>query len=253
MTIFELITDYGAFIASIVLAIITFYYAILTRKMLKITKNQQNISLNPVIGIKVKKIIVGKEFGPQRRNLGVHIELTNVGNAPAVEVIVDSEIELRYSPIKNEYCIPSRFEPNTIPFIKQNETISDVHLSYGNDFIVHFFADVRESHRLNLHRIATDATQKAHKTSRLYVNVYYKNSMGQYFYSRYEIEITICDIVDSRDEKAINKDPIPLSNETKTISMTYIPRPVFRAGIITEKEVKDKIENNNNKRDLCGW
>ena len=44
----------------------------------------------------------------------VELELTNVGNAPAIELMLDSEVELRYSNINNENLIPARFEPNII-------------------------------------------------------------------------------------------------------------------------------------------
>jgi hypothetical protein len=240
-------------LVSIILVSITSYYAIITHKLLKVTRNQQNIILNPVIGIQVKKIEIGKEWGNKRRQLNVILDLVNVGNSPAIEVLIDSEIELRYSNIQNENIIPSRFEPDIIPFIKQNEKKCDINLIYGNTFLLHFFNDVREAHRLNIHRITAGTKEEVYKTSKLYVNLYYKNSIGQYFYSQFNIEIGIIDIVDSRNEKELSKDPIPASNEVKDVSMILIPRPEFHSGLITKKEIDNNINKSNKKRDLCGW
>jgi hypothetical protein len=183
----------------------------------------------------------------------VNVRLTNVGNAPAVETRIDSEIELMYSPIKNEYLIPSRFEPDVVPFVWQGETIDNIQLIYGNKFILHFFDAVRESHRLNTHRIETNPSQEAFKTSRLHVNVYYRNSLEQYFYSYFAIEICIHDMISSRDGKSFDPSPIPAPNESKKVTKVFIPRPVFHAGLITKKEIEDRINKNNNKRELCGY
>jgi hypothetical protein len=245
--------EFFTFLVSLILVIITSYYAIITHKLLKVTRNSQNITLNPVIGIQIKEIIIGKEWGSKRRNLNVVLELTNVGNAPAIEVVIDSEIELRYTNIQNENIIPSRFEPEIIPFIKQDETKCDINMSFGNKFILHFFNDVRESHRLNIHRIEADTNEDVFKTSRLFVNAYYRNSIGQYYFSRFEIEIGIIDIVDSRDEKALTRDPIPASYEEKKVSMIFHPRPIFHAGLITKNEIDNNMKMNNRKRKLCGW
>jgi hypothetical protein len=46
------------------------------------------------------------------------MEITNVGNAPAIEVLIDAEIELRYSSINNEKRIPARHAPDMIPYIQ---------------------------------------------------------------------------------------------------------------------------------------
>src|SRR5213595_31404 len=85
------------FIASVVLVILTGFYAHLTRGILQATANQSRLSLSPVIGIKITGITISPVFGPKRRNMSVSLELTNVGNAPPIEVLVDAEIELRYS------------------------------------------------------------------------------------------------------------------------------------------------------------
>ena len=244
-----------SFLASLFLVGITTYYAIITQKILKVTKNQQNIIFNPLIGIGIKEISIGKEWAPKKRALNITLELTNIGNATAIEVCIDSEIELRHGSIKNEKIIPSQLEPYIIPFIKQDETKIDISQNYGNNFIFEFFHDINVRHESIIHRRETnqDTNGKCDKieASKLYVNVYYRNSIGQYFYSRYEIEIGIVTNIDVRDKRNLIKDPIPAPNESKSISMFDIPQPIFISNLISKKEIKNRIEMNNKKRKLC--
>jgi len=179
------------FLATLVLVALTAFYAYWTKGILAATASQARLNLNPVIGITVKKISISEVFGYKRRNMSVDVELSNVGNAPTIEVLIDSEVELRYSSVNGERVIPARFEPDMIPFLKPGDQIAGpgVSPSYGNTFITHFFDDARGSLRLNLHRIDTDPTQESYKTSRLRVIAYYRNSLGQHFRSYYEIEI----------------------------------------------------------------
>lgn len=75
-----------------------------------------------------------------------------------IEVLVDAQIEIRYSNIKGKKVIPAGYEPDMIFFIKPGESVCGVGSGFGNTLITRFFADVRESRRLNLHRIETDPT-----------------------------------------------------------------------------------------------
>lgn len=235
------------FLATLVLVALTGFYAYWTKGILAATANQSRLNLNPVIGITVKGISISEVFGPKRRNMSVEVELSNVGNAPAIEVLVDSEIELRYSLVNGEKAIPARFEPFMIPFVKPGDQIAGpgVSPSYGNKFITHFFDDARESHRLNLHRIETDPTQESFKTSRLRVMAYYRNSLGQHFRSHYEIEIGFW--------RTNGEKGIPDDNETCEVDMSYVPRPAFHAEPADENAIAKEIENRNAKRKLSGW
>ena len=235
------------FLATLVLVALTGFYAYWTKGILAATASQARLNLNPVIGITVKKISISEVFGPKRRNMSVEVELSSVGNAPAIEVLVDSEIELRYSTVSGEKVIPARFEPDMIPFVKPGDQIGGTRVSpgYGNTFITHFFDDARESHRLNLHRIETDPTQESFKTSRLRVMAYYRNSLGQHFRSQYEIEIGFW--------RRNGGNGIPEDNETCEVDMFYIPRPTFRAEPANEDAIAKEIESRNAKRKLSGW
>lgn len=235
------------FLATLVLVALTAFYAYWTKGILAATASQVRLNLSPVIGISIKKISISPIFGPKRRNMNVEIELSNVGNAPAIEVLVDSEIELRYSSVNGDRVIPARFDPAMIPFLKSGDSIAGPGVSpgYGNTLITHFFDDARESHRLNLHRIETDPTQESFKTSRLRVFAYYRNSLGQHFRSRYEIEIALW--------RRNGEKLIPEENETCEVDMSYIPRPTFHAEVTNGDATANEIESRSLKRELSGW
>lgn len=172
-----------------ILVIVTGWYAFLTKKILAASERQSKLSLNPVIGIEIGKMTIGEVYGPDRRSMGIELKLTNVGNAPAIEVLVDSEIILYHSKIKGVDTIPSRFDPDMISFIKPGESKNESHISFGDALIIAFLDNVREAHRLNLHRIKTEPSKESYKTAKLRVTVYYRNSIEQYFKSFYEAEI----------------------------------------------------------------
>lgn len=228
--------------STVILVFVTGWYAYLTKKILGVSETQSKLSLNPVLGLKVEEIGISEVFGQNRRNMSVALEIVNVGNAPAIEVLIDAEIELRYSSIKEEKIIPARYEPEMIPFIQVGETNSECQPNFGNKLVTHFFDDVRESCRLNLHRIETTPSKESYKTSRLKIISYYRNSLGQYFKSFYEAEICMN-----------GKDPIPKDDEKTKVSIIYIPRPVFHAGPIAKSDMDSEISARANKRNLCGW
>ncbi len=233
------------FFTSVILVAITAFYAHLTRGILIATANQSRLSLSPVIGITLTGISISEVFGPMRRNMSVSLELTNVGNAPAIEVLVDAEVELRYSKVDNESIIPARHDPYIIPFIQPGQVVTEASPNFGNTFITHFFDDVRESTRLNMHRIETDPSRESYKTSRLHIFVYYRNSLGQSFKSYYSSEIGIF--------TPIGSDPIPREDETVNVAQILIPRRVFQAGLDSQISAERELNQRDQKRELSGW
>jgi hypothetical protein len=219
---------------------VTIFYVIWTKGLLSVTSKQSKIILNPVIGIEIKAIHIGKIYGPKRREMVIKLTLTNVGNAPAIELLVDAEIELRYSSIKDNKIIPSRFEPDVVSFLKTDQEIKNIYPIFGNLLITHFFDDVKESSRLNEHRIKTDPTKIPFWTSKIFIHVYYKNSLGQYFHSYLENEIYL-------------DNEIPKDEEETNLKLFKYPRPMFHAGAIDEKKMKNDILKRNNIRYLSGW
>lgn len=232
-------------IATVVLVSVTAFYAYLTWRILRATEVQSKLSLDPVVGIKVVKGGISEVFGPDRRNMSFELELVNVGNAPAIEVRVDAEVAFRHTSIKGNKTVPARFEPDVIPFIRPGEKNTDCHPNFGDKAVIHFFDDVRESLRLNWHRIDTDPSKESFDASRLRVICYYRNSLSQCFRSYYETEIDLWG-----DDP---KDPIPGDNETKEVSMPALPRPVFHAEPITNELMESELSTRNENRRLSGW
>ena len=183
--------------ATMVLVIITGIYVYITKRMLDFTVRQSKLVSNPVIGIRLGHMGISIVYGPSRRNLCIYLNLPNVGNEPAIEVLVDAEIILQYSNIQGEKVIPTRFEPSSISFIRPGEEILEYpshNPGFGNTCITHLLDDFRECHRLNIHRIETNPTKEAYNASRLRVYVYYRNNLGQYFESTYETYLHIAHI-----------------------------------------------------------
>lgn len=228
-------------ISTLTLVIVNILYVYLTKKALNVAIRQSNLVYNPVVGIRLCKMGISKMYGPSRRNLSIGLRLTNVGNAPAIDVLVDAEIILQYSNIQGEKVIPARFEPASIPFIRPGEEITDrsIFPDFGNTCVTHLLDDFRECHRLNTLRIETDPTREPYNASMLRVCVYYRNSLEQYFESVYETYLHL--------------EKIPKENESAEVTQIYIPRPKFHTRPILKAEMDKKMAERDAKRDLCGW
>lgn len=111
--------------ATITLVIITGIYVYFTKRILDSTIRQSNLVPNPVVGIRLGRMDIFKIPEFSSHNLNIGLDLINIGNAPAIDVLVDAEIILKYSNIKGEKVIPSRFEPSFISFIRPGEEISE--------------------------------------------------------------------------------------------------------------------------------
>jgi len=230
--------------ATIILVVINGVYIYLTKKTLDVAVRQSNLVYNPVIGIRIENVFISKTFGKSRRQMSIGLSLTNVGNAPAIDVLIDSEITLQYSSVEGEKVIPARLEPASVPFISIGERIDDdsIHPNFGNTCVTYIIDDFRECERLNTLRIETDPTKASYPPTKLKVYVYYRNSIGQYFESSYETHLDLG-----------IKQKIPSENESAELSQIYIPRPQFHTSPIS-KEKRDKdISQRDSKRELCGW
>ncbi|MCK5126480.1 MAG: hypothetical protein KAR42_09510 [candidate division Zixibacteria bacterium] len=233
-------------IATLLLVLITAYYAYITRRILIATNEQSKLRLDPVIGIEIETINISKLYGPNRREMSVNMKIINVGNSPAIEILIDAEVELRYSSISDINIIPARLGPNFVPYLCPNEITDRFHSpSFGNKLICHFFDDVREARRLNIHRIETKPTEQSFSTSRLYIYAYYRNSLGQIFKSTYEIEIGL--------NKAEMYNPIPSDDEQVDVEMYYVPKPKFNTVPIESRVMDKELNSREANRNLCGW
>jgi len=258
--------NYGAIsaISSVILILVTAAYVILTKQILESTKHEVELSYSPVIGIRLGNMYIMPVYGDNRRSFGVDLTITNVGNAPAIEIQIDSEIELTHSNIEGEKVIPARFEPSMIPFLRQGEEFPDTnqpepdrhatHQSYGNTCINHMIFDFTKNHELNVERVHSHPTDESYVSTKIRIFVYCKNHLNQYFLSQYETYI---------EPSQIEGNPIPcfairenpgLPNDRRIeLRANNIPRPKFTTRLIAYEEMMHSINERNRKRNLCGW
>ena len=241
-------------ISGIILVIVTGIYVYFTKKIMDTTIRQSNLVSNPVIGIKLGNMGISTVFGPSRRNMDIGLNLTNVGNAPAIEVLIDAEIEYQYTNINGEKIIPARFEPYSIPFIRPGEEVFEENQhnpTFGNDCITHLFDDARENTRLNIHRIETNPGKDPYDQSILRIFLYYRNNLGQYFESTYETQFDVGNSIRKAGEP-LDFIP-PADDKTCELRQIFIPRPIFHSGPIEKEKMEKDIAIRNSKRNLYGW
>lgn len=247
---------------TIILVLITGYYAIVTNHLVKNSREQILMQYVPVLGVKIKKIEIGGEFGPGRRQLHIDMEITNIGNAPAINVLLDAEIQLQYSNIDNNNIIPSRFEPESIPFILSGNSVknsdNEERLNYftpgfGNSLVYALLEDFKENERLNLERKENNILVE-YKKPKLSLFLYYQNSLSEFFKSTWEVFIDLEKIsIPQPDGRTYLSPKYPEKNESVKIHELNIPRPIFSTIHISKENIIDEIEKRNLKRDLSGW
>jgi hypothetical protein len=234
-----------------ILAALTATYVVLTRRLLKTAIRQSRLASNPVVGVRVKKIFVGEKFGPDRQNLSVDYELINLTDTPAIAVTVDGEIILKYSVVKGEPRIPQRFDPEFVPFLRPNETLSDKlgrhSLSFGNKCVDATLDDLQENERRNFERINADPTREPFLGPRLRIVVRYSNNLGQHFRSEWEAYLSVWNKEQGGGFKMPNR------RENIEITPLNIPRPTFRACPEADHEMTAEINAFSGRRDLSGW
>jgi len=225
----------------LLLTICSTYYA---KRTVQVARKQLRLTSNPVIGIEVNQIKISEVFEKKfkRREMIVELEIANIGNDPAIEILIDGEIELEYSNIQGETVIPARFTPSQKSFLMLGDKICSerTNLYFGNIFINHFFESSKIMGRMNKQRIKNTPWKDPYQSAKLMVYVYYSNNLGQCFKSKYEIYIYL-------------QGKIPKSNEKADVGMVYIPRPIFCNNIISKDILNKEIEERNKKRNLCGW
>lgn len=233
------------------LVVFTARYVRLTGELLKNAQKQALLLANPVLGIRVQKIFIGENFGPDRQNMGVEYELANLSDVPAIAVTIDGEIILRFIDIKGRKNIPQRFEPESIEYLRAGEIVSAdkrrSNLSFGNLAARATLDELLEKERLNFERIEKDATQDVVRGPRLRLVVRYSNNLGQQFRTEWEADLGVW-----------NKDvgggwKIPDRRENIEVTPMYIPRPLFTAGPESESEASADLERMNANRKHSGW
>lgn len=274
------------------LVIITAIYAYFTKRMLDNSIKQSKLISNPIIGIKIRHMGIGSVYGPERRNLGVEIDLTNVGKGAAIEVLVDAEIILKYSSIDGEKKIPARFEPNMISFIKEDEVINNSVKNIINKIKLNEVLDsniqVENLDEEELEEIldSLDDDQRDYVISRDKMEMRNHVSFGntcishllddfreqkrlnklrldknpsREFYKGPKIKIYIYyrnnldQYFVSDYETYLHIKDIPDKEESAELTQIYIPRPKYNTHPISKEKMENEINSRNKKRELSGW
>jgi hypothetical protein len=237
-----------------ILVVITAYYTYFTQKLRETSEKQLLSSQNPVIGIKIITYGISSEFGQGRRNLNVNYNLENIGNSSAIEIFVDSEIELPKGTINGQQIIPSRFYPDFIPYLKsgdsllnpqKNEKDGPYNQSYGNTLINQMLIDYfGENYKTDIPKqggarlFMWDEDLRKYKAN-ITFHVYYKNSLSQYFESTFKQYIHIWQPTDEPNEYHI--ESLGLKGQ------------LFNSNPITKEQMENEIVKRDQKRELCGW
>jgi hypothetical protein len=236
MAILEWINTYSGaltFFATLILVIITAVYVKYTQKIMESTKKQFISQQNPVIGIKTGEMYL-VELDDGYREFNAEFHLTNLGNAPALEVIIESEIKLNISNIKGENSIPSRWA-SVVSYIRVGEEL-DVEpncvQSFDSNVFKHMIQGFKKERELNNKRIKKNF-EPEYSSSILSIDVYCKNSFNQYFKSHFETHL-------------IQGEKFPDYIEVKPF---FSPNQKFYSNPISEDEFKKETTIRKLKRE----
>lgn len=232
-------------VSTVVLVIVTSYYAFLTKKILEKNDEMTLINLNPSLGVKIVEIVISPLWGEGRRSLTSGLEITNIGNSTATDILLDGEIELSAAKFGETQVIPMRFEPFCINFLPANQTVDDQCLDFGHLAVEAFIQNEVEIHKQNVKRIELRPEWSSIKGGKLRIFLYYRNTMNKFFKTTFESHISL-------DHMGLEIPEIKGDSEYKVIPI-FIPRPKMINQTTTLDEIESEIEHRNEKRDLSGW
>lgn len=233
------------------LVLITIIYTIFTFGLFLIQRRQFLLTTNPVISIKLLKMLINKE----QTQLEIDLELRNIGNGPAIGITIDSEIILKNSDKYNDVLLISHWEPFSIPFLSINESYKSEIISklrFTKDNVIKLLNDFNEIEK-KLEERKIKGEHYVIEEPLLNIYIYYQNNNGQYFKETYITPIATRRLVKIEKDKTTNIIKQTTSifiNEDGTIPLncTYIPRPKFKVHPIKEKKMKKDISLRNGKR-----
>jgi len=242
MDILEWINTYSGaltFFATLILVFVTAVYVKYTQSMMKSAETQFISQQNPVIGIKINNMfLVDNSDG--YRQFNIDFTLINLGNAPALEVLIDSEIKSNFFDIKGENVIPSRWI-STIPYIRVGEELhSDPELKDTPFFSQSFNSDVfeimdkgfKKEQKLNDKRVKKNH-ESEYYSNIISIEIYCKNSFNQFFKSHFETHLML-------------GKKFPGYIEVKPL---FMPAPKFYSKPISEDDFNKEISLRKLKRE----
>ena len=244
-------TNAGAlsFFATFVLVVITAFYVFFTKKMLDSSKKQIEVMQNqiglmqiPIIGIEIDDMYINE--GKLGGDLQVILKLSNLTTVPALGINVDSEIKSKYSKYGEEK-IPSTEGRSFHPFLRANEVLTQdsdffsVTQFYDSPFAENLMQNFKKNDELNTERLK-NSQEVEHDSVTLYVYVYYKNNLNQYFKSYFETNIS------TELGRCEKENP---SDEGIQLIQIYRQNRKFRSEHISENEFFEEIKKMDVKRE----
>jgi hypothetical protein len=251
--------DYSliSLISSIILTIITGFYAYQTYILVNLTQIQSKIinqelklQSNPVLGIHIEKIFFHPRCGPEKYEMGIKLKISNISDSPALQIIIDSEIELKILD-SEDIKYPQLFPPETISFLKPNSSDTNyktISLIY-RDFIP---KQLLIMYKKNL-ELFQERKQKGklcvYNQPLIHIYIYYQNNLGQFYrvhYSQYFTSMFFNDFIDFAEtdsEKLINR-------QSYEFTIMNIPRSNYSIELIDSKLMDDEIYKRNELENL---
>jgi hypothetical protein len=252
----SLMSSWVVAIATVVLVIVTAWYARLTKRLVEAQTREGLLSDAPVLGIKVVGISLSRLWDAERnrRSLTVRVNVENIGAGPALEVGIDSCLELEYVDCGGEHSIPARFEQAVIPHLKPGEHAKGrrAEQHFGGDAVDALLENVREEDRLNMVRIATRAPGHALSGTKLSVITTYRNVRGQWYGARLTVPLSLsAERIIMSPEQPEPRYPGP--EDTDELLILAFPRAVYVAEPLSSDQVDKVRHQRDERRKYSGW
>lgn len=255
----ELNSNYSGVLSlliSVLTAITTIIYVVITNKQVKITKisleqMEKHFKLNnqPCIIPKITSTEGSKCFYKTRRQLHINLDIENVGDSPALCVYTVGYLKLKHIQNDGSDIVDMYYLPDYISKVSINQVESSS-IRFETKEIRLLIKDLEVNYRLNMERIATDASISPFKGTDLVIKVFYKNIVGQWFESTLTQEIAwLINTSENNSERktnSLNEVTIPpkelypdTSFELQLVSERLSPVEIR---IIELEQVKETIE-----------
>lgn len=251
--------------AALLLMIITFGYAKVTKRQMVISEKsvhemqkQLRLEQQPVIVIDRIETYGTEVFTESgRRQLSVHIFISNVGNAPALSLYVFSHFELQH--ILNENGdnkkVNMYYLPDHLNYL-DNKGACETSVRYEEHEIDFLVKDLFIAHKKNMNRLAVNPSQPAYKGTTLCIEVYYKNLLNQWFCLEYKTNIVWLEDINAEERKTndINENTIPPCNLTERtrfkLRLTSMLLSASNHRMIQDHEIYEKLEQYSEEMQL---
>ncbi|MBR0456914.1 MAG: hypothetical protein IJJ01_09620 [Firmicutes bacterium] len=240
-------------IVPLITMVITLLYVVLTYKQVKASREsvdamktqtlldqQPCIVVNNITSFGTK---VFNEYG--RRQLGIQMNLCNIGSSPALSVYVFSHFE---SP-NGRNSIEMYYLPDYLTHIKANDE-REASVRYEEKEIKLLVDDLEVSYNKNIERLRDNPSKKHYPGSFLVIDVFYKNQLGQWFCHSYKTEVSWLNIIGiERKSDDINETTIPpniLANDIEfELQLTSELLSESNNRLADSDEVKSRMEAYN--------